>query len=78
MKKINPFTLTTAQANKVGEIIFAKVLNDGNLLIRCEYESQVEKALKMKEMGKIKVENSGRLGVKNGGGSRFKVSLFVT
>ncbi len=43
MKKINPFTLTTALANKVGEIIFAKVLNDGNLLIRCENESQVEK-----------------------------------
>lgn len=70
MKKINTFTLTTALANKVGEIIFAKVLNDGNLLIRCENESQVEKALKMKEIGKIKVGNSGRLGVKNGGGSK--------
>lgn len=69
MKKINPFTLTTALANKIGEIIYGKVLNDGNLLIRCANENQVEKALKIKEIGKIRVESAGKIGT-NGGGSK--------
>ncbi|XP_059813909.1 uncharacterized protein LOC132385715 [Hypanus sabinus] len=67
MKEMNPFVLTTTLANKVGEIVFAKVLNDGNLLVRCANEEQLEKALKLKEIGKCKVEYTGRVGARNGG-----------
>lgn len=33
MKKVNLFALTLALANKIGQI--ARILNDGNLLVRC-------------------------------------------
>ncbi len=35
MKIINPFVLTKHLASKIGEILYAKVLNDGNLLVNC-------------------------------------------
>ena len=61
MKKINPFVLTTALASKIREIIHAKILNDGNLLVRYANEEQLEKALKLKEIGKPKVASTGRV-----------------
>ena len=70
MKKINPFVLTTALASRVGEIIYAKILNDGNLLVRCANEEQLEKALNLKEIGKLKVASTGRVGAQNGGGCK--------
>lgn len=66
MKKINPFILTTTLANKIGEILYAKVLNDGNLLVRCVDEEQLEKALSLKEIGKAKVESTRRGRVQRG------------
>lgn len=62
MKKVNPFMLTTILSKKIGDIVYAKVLNDGNLMVRCADAKQLEKALKIKEMGKCKVENVGRVG----------------
>ena len=50
MKKINPFPLTTTLANKIGEIQYAKVRSDGNLLERCANDEQLKKALKTNEM----------------------------
>ncbi len=69
MKKVNPLVLTTTLANKIGDIEYAKVLNDGNLLVRCADAVQMEKALKVKEIGKCNVENTGRVGARMGGGS---------
>ncbi|XP_056270945.1 uncharacterized protein LOC130194087 [Pseudoliparis swirei] len=68
MKKISPFVLTTALANKIGEIMYAKVLSDGNLLVRCANEEQLEKALGLKEIVKMKVLSTGRVGAQKGGG----------
>lgn len=64
MHKINPFMLTTTLAKKIGEIEYAKILNDGNLMVRCADAMQMEKALKVKEIGKCKVENTGRVGAR--------------
>ena len=69
MKKINPFVLTTL-ASRIGEIQYAKLLNDGNLLVRCVNEEQLEKAFKLKEIGKLKVASTGRVGARNGGGCK--------
>ncbi len=62
MKIINPFVLTKHLASKIGEILYAKVLNDGNLLVNCANEDQFEKAIKVKEIGKLKVINTRRVG----------------
>lgn len=66
MKKINPFVLTTALANKIGDIISASILRDGNLQIRCVSEEQVQ----IKEIEKIKVESTRRAGKRNVGGCK--------
>lgn len=62
MKRVNPFMLTTILAKKIGDIVYAKVLNDGNLMVKCADSKQLEIALKIKEIGKCKVENVGRVG----------------
>lgn len=64
MKKVSPFVLTSTLANKIGEIEFAKILNDGNLFVRCANAGQMDKALKIKDIAKCKVENSGRVGTR--------------
>lgn len=64
MKKVSPFVLTTTLANKIGEIEFAKILNDGNLLVRCADDGQMKKALNIKDIAKCKVENTGRVGMR--------------
>lgn len=68
MKTVNPLLLPTALAAKMEEIQYAKVLNDGNLLVRCKSEEQTDKALK--EIGKNKVVNTRRVGAQNGGGCK--------
>ncbi len=70
MKIINPFVLTKHLASKIGEILYAKVLNDGNLLVNCANEDQFEKAIKVKEIGKLKVINTQGVGARNGGGCK--------
>lgn len=74
MKIINPFVLTKHLASKIGEIVYAKVLNDGNLLVKCANEDQFEKAFKVKEIGKLKVINTRRVGARNGGGCKGVIS----
>lgn len=64
MKKVSPFVLTTTLANKIGETEFAKILNDGNLLVKCADAGKMEKALKIKDIAKCKVENIGRVGTR--------------
>jgi len=70
LKIINPFVLTKHLASKIGEIVYAKVLNDGNLLVKCANEGQFEKAIKVKEIGKLRVINTRRVGAGNGGGCK--------
>lgn len=60
---MNPIKLTTILKNQVGEIIMAKVLRDGNLLIVCKSEEQRERAMKIKEIGRYKVSNMSIIGV---------------
>lgn len=70
MMKLNPILLTTVLANKIGDIKYAKVLNDGNLMVVCKDEAQLAKALKVKEIGKNEVINSGRVGANKNRGCR--------
>lgn len=74
MKKINPFLLTKVLAEKIGDIMYAKILSDGNLMIRCKDEVQAGQAIQVKEIGKLKVVSSGRVGARNGGGSKGVIS----
>lgn len=48
----NPLTLTYELKKLVGEIAFAKVLQDGALMITCRNEEQKNKAIKLKTIGK--------------------------
>lgn len=48
----------------IGNIKFAKVLSDGNLLVGCN-EEKANKALKLKKIGGIKVVSTNRIGEKN-------------
>lgn len=49
MNKFNQFLYTPTLASKLGKIVYAKVFNDGNLLVRCANEEQAEKTLRLKE-----------------------------
>lgn len=62
MRAANPLKLSKELSLKLGEVDFAKVLPDGNLLISCKNELQAEKARGMKEVGKMKVVSTGRVG----------------
>lgn len=46
----------------IGNIDFAKVLSDGNLLVGCNNEEQASKALKLKEISGVKVVSTSRVG----------------
>lgn len=52
IKKLSPFVLTAELNSKVGDIVSAKVLSDGNLLVQCVNEEQLNKALNLKQFGK--------------------------
>lgn len=60
IKKLSPFLLTAELNSKVGDIVSAKVLSDGNLLVQCVNEEQLNKALNLKQFGKFKVEMLGK------------------
>lgn len=59
---MSPVKLTSILKNQVGDIIMAKVLRDGNLLIACKSEEQRQRAGKMKEIGKNKVVSTNYIG----------------
>lgn len=47
MKKLDPLKLTQIIRRQVGEVRYASVLGDGNLLIGCNTEEEVQKEKKM-------------------------------
>lgn len=49
---MNPLALTHELKRLLGEIAFAKVLQDGALMIACKNEEQKNKAIKLKTVGK--------------------------
>ncbi|XP_045913420.1 uncharacterized protein LOC123975742 [Micropterus dolomieu] len=67
VKKMDPLKLTKIIREKVGEVKYARILGDGNLLVGCNNEVQMEKAKKMSCVGKIKIV---RVGEKRSGGSK--------
>lgn len=67
IKKMDPLTITKIIRTQVGEVKYAKVLGDGNLLIGCNTETQVEKARKMVSIGKMKVTKTVKVGEQNRG-----------
>lgn len=62
VSKINPLKLTKIINRDIGNVEFAKVLSDGNLLVGCNNEEQANKALKVKEVGGIKVVSTNKVG----------------
>lgn len=54
VNKINPLKMTKVLNTAMGNIDFAKVLQDENLLIGCNKEEQAAKALKPKEISGVK------------------------
>lgn len=70
VKRIDPLKLTKIIKEKVGEVKYARILGDGNLLVGCNNEIQVEKGKKMSCVGKIKIVKVVRVGEKRIGGSK--------
>lgn len=70
MKTVNPLLLPTALAAKMEEIQYAKVLNDGNLLVRCNSEEQSDKASKLKEKQGGQQQQQQEGGAQHGGGCK--------
>lgn len=70
VKKMDPLKLTKIIREKVGEVKYARILGDGNLLVGCNNEVQMEKAKKMSCVGKIKIVKVVRVGEKINGGSK--------
>ncbi|XP_014891407.1 uncharacterized protein LOC106949576 isoform X3 [Poecilia latipinna] len=64
VKKIDPLKLTKALKAHIGEIKHAKILRDGNLLIGCNSEGQVEKAKKLGGLCKVKIRAVVKVGEK--------------
>lgn len=62
VKKTDPLKLTKIIKAQIGEVKYAKVLGDGNLLIGCSSGKQIEKAKKMSSVGKVKVAKVVRVG----------------
>ena len=59
----------TAFTNKLEEIVYAKVLNEV-----CKDLAQLGKILKVKEIGKLKAVNSGRVGANRNKGCKGEIS----
>lgn len=74
VKKIDPLKLSKVIRRQVGEVKYARVLGDGNLLIGCSTEAQMEKAKKMSNIGKIKVSKVVRVGEQRAGGCKGVIS----
>lgn len=57
VKKIpNPLKLSSELHEKIGDILHAKMLSNGNVLIFCKSEAQRAKALKLSQLGKRAVQ----------------------
>ncbi len=54
IKKTDPIKLTKIIKGQIGEVKYARILGDGNLLIGCN-KVKMEKARKLTNVGKIKV-----------------------
>lgn len=70
VKKIDPLKLTRALKAQVGEIKYAKILRDGNLLVGCNTEVQVERARKLVGVCKVKVKTTARVGERSTSGNK--------
>lgn len=61
ISSISPVKLTTVLRNQIGDIVVAKVLRDGNLMIGCKNEEQRERAGRIKEIGRFKVISTSQI-----------------
>lgn len=55
VKKMDPLKPTKSIRAQIGEVKYAWILGDGNLLIGCNSDGQIEKARKLGSVGKVKV-----------------------
>ena len=81
VKKFDPLKLTQIIQRQVGEVRYARVLGDGNLLIGCNTEEEVEKVKKLASVGKVKISRVVQVGEKRFSGCKgvvFGISLNVS
>lgn len=57
-------------AKSIGDIVYAKVVNECNLLIVCKDEDQLQKAVTVKEIAKLKMVSSGKVGANRDRGNK--------
>ncbi|XP_041927035.1 uncharacterized protein LOC121690512 [Alosa sapidissima] len=77
VKSIDPINLTKIIKNQVGEVKYARILSDGNLLIGCVSEEQVGRAEKLQTVGKTKVVKSVKVGDQGSKGVIYGIPLSV-
>ncbi|TDH16307.1 hypothetical protein EPR50_G00018610 [Perca flavescens] len=77
VKSLDPFKLTKIIKNQVGEVKYARILNDGNLLIGCNSEEQIGRALKLQAVGKIVVVKVVKVGEQGSKGVIYGIPLAV-
>lgn len=75
VKNVDPIKLTNIIKKQVGEVRYAGVLNDGNLLIVCTSEEQAERAGKLQIIGKEKVVRVVRVGTSGSKGVIYGIPL---
>ncbi len=56
LEGVNPVRLTLALKKAVGDIIAARMLRNGNLLIACKDVGQRDRALKLERLGQLQVD----------------------
>lgn len=76
-KHLDPLKLTKIIKNQVGDVRFARVLNDGNLLIGCSSEEQCGKAQKLQSVGKAVVTKVVKLGENGSKGVIYGIPVTV-
>ena len=77
VKSLDPLKLTKIIKNQVGEVKYARVLNDGNLLVGCNSEEQIERALKMQVVGKAVVVKVVKVGEQGSKGVIYGIPLAI-
>jgi len=75
VKGLDPLKLTKIIKNQVGEVKYARILNDGNLLIGCSSEEQIGKALKLQVVGKTMVVKVAKVGEQGSKGVIYGIPL---
>lgn len=77
VRSLDPLKLTKIIKKQVGKVKYARILNDGNLLIGCSSEEQIGKALKMQAVGGVTVVKAVKVGDQGNSGVIYGIPLTI-